>query len=83
MELRTSRKEADPTGPRNASNERARVDHRRAAQGMPDVDQDALGISALALSGGGIRSATVAFGVIPRTCPSPFPDNATSRTLDS
>lgn len=73
MDQNTTRTDADPSGFTSALDERTRLDNRRSKLGLPPLDQDAFGAAALALSGGGIRSATFSFGVMQALATSPLP----------
>ena len=57
--------------------ERYRIQQRREALRLPKIADDPIGISGLAISGGGIRSATIGFGVLEALATAPRPDEDT------
>lgn len=63
--------------------EQSRVAQRRAALNLPKSEEDLMGIFGLAISGGGIRSATLGFGVLEAlaTAPRPSSDDAPESAL--
>jgi hypothetical protein len=54
--------------------ERGRIQKRRDALQLPKIAGDPIGLSGLAISGGGIRSATIGFGVLEALATAPRPD---------
>ena len=78
MALTSSRLVADTTSTLAntivaSSGERLRLEQRRAALGLPEIKKDPIGLSGLAISGGGIRSATLGLGVLEALATAPGP----------
>jgi hypothetical protein len=55
------------------SSERLRITARREGLELPKIEDDPIGISGLAISGGGIRSATIGLGVLESLATAPRP----------
>jgi hypothetical protein len=87
MDLASSRVVADATATQAntaiaATSERLRIAQRRAALGLPSLDKDPIGITGLAISGGGIRSATLGLGVLESLAIAPRPNSDAGREED-
>jgi hypothetical protein len=66
-----------------ANSERRRIEQRREALGLPTLQDDPIGIAGLAISGGGIRSATLGLGVLESLAIAPRPSTDAVRQQDA